>query len=227
MTKHTDTTSAPSRHAGSPLLLSGKYPQIEAACAAVTAAMALTVSAKSNAERIRAGWAEQSAADEANSAYGEELLPALFGGTWRLSTRHANFPDAIFNLGKWRYPNPCLHALFDHPLVFRSAGSRGPDCYKNTVIIGRPYPIVTDDGELTSPARENAAWLAARGWGCWWRKDLSAWYPGWTQLVVAKHGIQACGTPDGFLPIASATAGVAVWDEWRNLPASYLRQVLA
>jgi hypothetical protein len=171
-------------------------------------------------ERRVAEWAEDVAQEEGDAAYAEELLPALFYGEWRLSTRHANFPAAVLNLGRHRYC-PSLHAIFDHPIVFRRAGTKGKDSYKNTVIIGRPYPIVGDDGELASAARENAAFLASLGWGCWWRRDLSTWYPGWTQLVIAKHGIQACGTPDGFTPLASATAGVAVWDEWKNLPKGW------
>jgi hypothetical protein len=196
-----------------------KFPRIVAACVAVTAAKALANAATSKEERLGARPAEWAAAAEATTAYAEELLPTLFGGSWRLSTRNANFPPAVFSSGKWR-PIPSLHSLFDHPLVFRRSGTRGHDSYKNTVILGRPYPIVSAEGELLQSARDVGTWLAERGWGVWWRPDLSSWYPGWTQLVVAKHGIQACGTPDGFTPIASATAGTAVWDEWqRKTPA--------
>jgi hypothetical protein len=42
MTATAYTTSAPTCHAGSRLPMSDKYPRIEAACAAVTAAMALS-----------------------------------------------------------------------------------------------------------------------------------------------------------------------------------------
>jgi hypothetical protein len=96
--------------------------------------------------------------------------------------------------------------------VFRRAGSHGADSYKNTVIIGRPYPSRIRDeatGQFCSHALANAAWLADLGWRCWWCPYLSTWYPGWTQLVVAKHlSQQPTGIPAGFIPIATLRRGV-------------------
>src|ERR1700692_719982 len=110
MTATTNTSSTHTCKAKSRIPLSGNYPRIGAACVAVTAAKAQANAAKSDADRMRAGRAARAATDEANSAYGEELLPALFGGAWRLSS---NFP---FNT------SPCPRALFDHALVFECVG---------------------------------------------------------------------------------------------------------
>lgn len=199
--------------------MSNTFPRIEAACAASTEAMAQQYAAQTTSDRLRASHASRHAAELARAAYGEELLPRLFGGAWRLSRHNHNYPPAILT------PRRChvhvsSHALFDHPLVYRLDGTRGPDSPKNCVIIGRPYGAVVN-GELTTFARQDAAQLAGMGWGIWWRPDLSTWYPGWTQLVVAKHGIQACGTPEVFRPIASPGLGVGAWDEWAMLPAGW------
>ena len=151
-------------------------------------------------------------------AYGEEMLPMLFGGGWRPSTGHRDFPYPIIVRG-----HPHLigqqfgHSLFDHPLTYRRSGTAGPDTRKNTVIIGLPYPIA-GGGKLGTFAREDAAALAALGWGTWWRPDLSTHYPAWTQLVIAKYDLQAIGAGAwGFRPIASPGLGVAAWDEWTDV----------
>ena len=57
------------------------------------------------------------------------------------------------------------------------------------------------DGVLCVQGRPAAAKLAALGWGAWWRHDLSAWFPRWTQL-------------------ASPALGIGVWDEWQSCPPS-------
>lgn len=198
--------------------MSTHFPRVEAACAASTEAMALQRAAKSRTERLRADNASHRADTLAREAYGQEMLPLLFGGGWHPSRRHADFPYAVLTLRRDRMSYPQIgQTLFDHPLVYRQNGTRGPDGPTNVVIIGRPYPIA-QDGKLSTFAREDAAQLAAMGWGTWWRPDLSTHYPGWTQLVVAKHGLQAIGAPGGqFWPIASPDLGVAAWDEWTDV----------
>jgi hypothetical protein len=188
---------------------SDAYPRIEAACVAVKAAMALIDAARDKSEQRFADRAAQAAEAKGVRAYATDLLPIFASGKWRPSADHAHDPDAILDLPPHQ---SSLCALFDHPLVFRRAGSHGADSYKNTVIIGRPYPIRgADTGQFYSQALDNAAWLAERGWRCWWHRDLSTWYPGWTQLVVAKHLFQQpTGIPAGFIPIIAPHLGVGV-----------------
>lgn len=198
--------------------MSTHFPRVEAACAASIEAMTLQLAAKGRAEHMRADNAARGAKALAQGAYGQEMLPTLLGGEWHLSRRNAHFPPAVMTRRRDRLSYPQIgQALFDHPLVYRQNGTHGPDGPTNVVIVGRPYPIA-QDGKLSTFAREDAAQLAALGWGIWWRPDLSTHYPGWTQLVVAKHGLQAIGAPAGqFWPIASPDLGVAAWDEWTDV----------
>lgn len=201
--------------------MSTGFPHVEAACAAAAEAMALERAAETRPQQLRARHAARRASAMAVEAYGEEMLPMLFGGRWRLSTGHSDFPYPIITRGHRHLAYRQIgQTLFDHPLVYRLGGTAGPDTKKNTAIIGRPYPIA-GDGKLGTFAREDADALAAVGWGCWWRPDLSTHYPGWTQLVVAKYDLQAIGAaPWGFWPIASPGLGVAAWGEWAALSPS-------
>jgi hypothetical protein len=179
---------------------------------AVKEAMALADAAnKGKLEQVYADRAAQAAEAKGVAAYARDLLPQFSGSKWRLSTDHANDPDAILELPPYQ---SSLYALLDHPLVFRRAGSHGADSCKNTILIGRPYPSRIRGeatGQFHSQAIGDAAWLAERGWQCWWCRHLSTWYPGWTQLVVAKHlSQQPTGVPAGFTRIIGPRCGVGV-----------------
>ncbi|HVC62387.1 MAG TPA: hypothetical protein VND19_18745 [Acetobacteraceae bacterium] len=181
-----------------------QFPRTEAACLASSEAMTFEHSATTRLDRIRAANASRRADRLAVAAYGEELLPKLFGGGWHLSRRNATFPAGILTPRRYMCQINS-HTWFDHPLVFRQDGTRGPDSPANCVIVGMPYGAVVDD-ELSTSGRQDAEMLGRLGWGIWWRPDLSTHYPGWTQLVVAKHGLLACAASSGFRPIVSPAA---------------------
>ncbi len=133
----------------------------------------------------RAREAAESAYRAVASAYAAELLPALLGGEWRTSDRVLKGRAFLFRPYREHAAAGC-HALFDHPLHFRRCGTRGPLTWRNGALLGQPYDVFGKDGALRDMAMADAAEFARRhGVGVWARRDLSAWYPGWTALVVA------------------------------------------
>ncbi|MBN8904114.1 MAG: hypothetical protein BGO51_28465 [Rhodospirillales bacterium 69-11] len=193
------------------------FPQVAAACAASLDAIVLQRSALTRLERLHADQASRRASEQAMQAYRTELLPRLFGGSWHLSRRNAHFPAAILQAGHRPALRPACWQTFDHPLVFRQAGTSGPDHPRNTVLIGQPYAAVAGS-ELSASVREEAAELADRGWSIHWSPDLSTHYPGWTQLIIARFGIEMSPAAHGFLPIALPGIGVNAWHEWARTP---------
>lgn len=122
----------------------------------------------------------------AAAAYAEELLPLVLGGTSRRTSSAINpyEPDGrLFN----------SRELFDHPLVYRHRGTRGPLTRRDAAVIGMPYATLDDTGEPTDDALRAARALGAIGIGVWARPDLSAWLPGSTRLVIAAPDLYEPG----------------------------------
>jgi hypothetical protein len=131
------------------------------------------------------------------SAYASELLPAILGGSWKQTD------STVWSPGLMRRPvYSDYHGIFDHPVQFRRRGAKGPSTWKNWIILGRPYGLFDDDGSVNPRHRDLAVHLSAReDVGVWARADLSAWFPGWTSLVVAARGLRAADAPRfGLIP---------------------------
>jgi hypothetical protein len=97
------------------------------------------------------------------------------------------------------------HTLFDHPLHYRRVGAKGPLTWKIGILIGRPYNVFDEHGTAQSAARTSAAGVAlAHSVGIWARRDLSAWFPGATSLVIAARGLPDDPERFGFIALAEA-----------------------
>ena len=130
--------------------------------------------------------------DEAKEAYGSELLPLVLGGKWKPST---TFPYDLLSI-RTRMD------LLDHHLSFRRINTRGPATLSNTAFIGQPYNAMSRDGKVSAGAMDEAAVLRNRGVAVWLRQDLSAWYPGWTQLTLLTRDLSYCSPAKyGFVSI--------------------------
>jgi hypothetical protein len=110
--------------------------------------------------------------------YGDELLPAILGGRWQHSS-------ALIS----PLP-PSSRVLLDHRLVFRHPPACGRLQLRDAVLIGMPYHVFIEDGTVNPYALEAAVQLRARGLGVWARSDLSLWYPGYSQLVIATPALR-------------------------------------
>jgi hypothetical protein len=147
------------------------------------------------AEReVRVEWQQRH--DEADAAiegvmaaYAGEMLPAILGGEWirsrvSLHARGRSRGSYVYIAGEV--------GLFDHPIHFRSRHSKGRLTWDNCVIIGQPYlSLRGPDGERDKLSVGMATELRETfGVGVWARDDLSAWYPGWTVLVLAARGLK-------------------------------------
>ena len=116
------------------------------------------------------------------AAYADELLPIILGGRWQRS--HVAVPRG----GDGRYID--AHALFDDRLVFRRAGTRGRLTWQHAAVIGMPYGALDPIDRLPADqATAAASHLADSGVGVWARVDLSCWFPGNSQLVIAAPGL--------------------------------------
>jgi hypothetical protein len=131
----------------------------------------------------------------AYAAYATELLPAitphmsppwspgkaghLIGDHEASTYGRKDIPDL------WSCPR-----LLDHPAIFRRQGVRGPTTWRNAVQIGEPYWI-----DAPAEAVNEARYLAGFGLGVWHRTDLSAWFPGRTNLVVIARGLRPEDAP--------------------------------
>ena len=127
--------------------------------------------------------AQTSAQQSATEAYATELLPAILGGEWQPARSPDWVGDLIRYPGRPRIGCPPIdtHEMFDHPIVFRRKGYKGPLTWRIAAIVGRPYRVIDSVGAFTPEAAHGARWLAEKqGVGYWVRRDLSAWYPGWT-----------------------------------------------
>jgi len=128
---------------------------------------------------VRAEWqraqdAAAAAYEKVANAYATELLPAITGGrTWKRTTRA--FYAARSGRRRKCYVEGEFHGLFDHALTFRNGA--GTKTWHSCALIGQPYPDISED--------EADKLCAEFPVGVWARDDLSAWYPGWTMLVVA------------------------------------------
>jgi hypothetical protein len=175
------------------------YPRVEAAAALSREALSIA--------RDEKEWRKRAAYDAARvaerAAFAEELLPSIFPGTqWAASQ---TWIGRLLNQ-KGRYDSPLMdlvHDLLDHGAVFRRRGSRGPTTWGNAAIIGQPYNAFGNGGEFQEAAIAEARLLAELGVGVWISRELSTWYPGWTSLVVAAHGLQPQeAEKHGFLVLA-------------------------
>lgn len=167
-----------------------QFPQTAAACAEAAAALAGVHATTDNTPaRTAANQRQQRAQEQARHAYAAELLPAILGEAWTVKHRSWNWPGALFTRSPARTP-VLFHALFDHPLVFRRVGARGPAAWTRCALIGLPYDALTKEGAIAPSARDIATALAEQGIPVWVRPDLSCWYPGWTQLTLAAPGLR-------------------------------------
>ena len=126
--------------------------------------------------RLQRPYGDGPAYSLARDRYADELLPALLGGEWKHTSSG---------------PPLCIRvtsALLDHAEVFCRRGARGPLTLENAAVIAAPYGQ-GPERRLPHGADDDAAELAILGLGVWTRSDLSAWYPGWTQLVLAARGL--------------------------------------
>lgn len=154
-----------------------RFPRVEAACVEIT-------DTREWQHELRCGSFTprmRNALIEARRAYADELLPALFGGSWKWldygRTRGALSMLGSHGVGMGR-------GLLDHGITFRPVGLRGNAAKERSVFIGMPYYAFDDDGDLSDGAKADATAWRQRGFGVWARPDLSAWYPGSTNLVL-------------------------------------------
>jgi hypothetical protein len=122
---------------------------------------------------------------EASQAYADELLPDILGGQW-IATRHYGWPP-FYHANNHSIGSP----IYDHEIVFRQRGIRGPNSWQTCAVISQPYNALAVDGE-PRPSFEQAAiaLTAQHNVGVWVRADLSSWFPGSTSLVVIARGLR-------------------------------------
>ena len=123
------------------------------------------------------------------AAYASELLPAILGGAWRRTESAVREPTGLRYYGRPIYSD--YYTLFDHPLHFRRAGTKGMATWTNAVVVGRPYNIFKDGNPRDEAVRHAESLVEKHHVGVWARPDLSAWYPGSTALVIAGKGLRA------------------------------------
>jgi hypothetical protein len=144
------------------------------------------------------------------AAYASELLPAILGGGWVKSgsALSVSAPRLRFFASQTIVAGDWCRTLFDHPLHFRRQGSKGKLTWRTCALIGQPYNhVLRPDGGADPEAQADAASLAEHGIGSWMRRDLSAWYPGWTTLVLAATGLHPEDAPRfGFVALGAAAA---------------------
>lgn len=181
------------------------FPLLRQAMAEFTTAFKLIPTKQPCGRAERIAWrVAQAAADAAQArcedAYATELLPTILGGQWKRTRKTLKAPSEL--AGRPEYPLFGHHNLFDHHLVFRRIGGvPGSTAWRNCAAIGLPYE------HKEQATKEAAAVVQKYGVGVWTRPDLSAWYPGWTCLVVAaiglrpedaaRCGFKALGVPGG------------------------------
>lgn len=184
------------------------YDQARRAACAARAAMAghTPVDWRARGALMQAQEAERTARHVVLWAYASELLPAILGGEWAMC-RHGASP--IWQPHKGRgggdYANSFTGPLLDHTHAFRRAGMRGPLTWRNAALTSEPYDAFDREaGEVPASAAEHARLLRAEhGLGTWLHPDLSAWFRGWTSLVVIASALRPEDAGRvGFIPLA-------------------------
>ena len=139
-------------------------------------------------------------------AYASELLPAILGGEWTMC-RHGASP--IWQPHKGRgvvdYAQSFTGPLLDHTHAFRRAGMRGPLNWRNGALTSEPYDAFDRKaGAIPASAEEHARLLRAEhGLGTWLHPDLSAWFRGWTTLIIIASALRPEDAGGfGFIPLA-------------------------
>ncbi|HEY3911586.1 MAG TPA: hypothetical protein VGM07_17120 [Stellaceae bacterium] len=137
---------------------------------------------------------DEAACREAEAAYADEMLSVILGGEWRLVPRRrcprlaqpVSFfaprgPSKLYGFSSYD------HALFEHYRTYRRRGTRGRATWRDTAVLGMPYDGAwCGEPEAVSSV---ASWFPVAGVGLWTRRDLSAWCPGRTRLVIAAPGL--------------------------------------
>jgi hypothetical protein len=115
---------------------------------------------------------------EFGSAYAALLDEIMPGWGWFKPERDRsdNLTSEYCKWGVRRMPD--TFSLFDHPVLMRKRGLKGPTTWGNSAMIGQPYGS-------PNPQLAGIRWLQERGVAAWTRPDLSLWCPGSTQLVIA------------------------------------------
>jgi hypothetical protein len=118
---------------------------------------------------------------EATGAIAGELLPAVFGGEWKLA-KGGNWPPH----DEWALVTP----LYDHGAIFYQRGARKPHGWHNSAIISQPYNHVFRDGVFHPEFVAAAQALSQR---CqvdtWVNPELSAYFPRQSILVLLAGGL--------------------------------------
>jgi hypothetical protein len=169
-------------------LIDDQFPKVESICCDIRQTFDDAHAAPDKVAKERAYRRQHQLTAEAEAIYADELLPVLLPGEWRVTKRDPHNAYAVLPRPDRYHAN--LHTLLDHAIVYRRAGTRGPINAQCAAVIGLPYDALDkDDGSITGRAIDEASFLARYGIGVWVRANLSAWYPGWTQLVVAAAGL--------------------------------------
>ena len=139
-------------------------------------------------------------------AYAGELLPAILGGEWTMC-RHGASPiwQPHKGQGFGDYAQSFTGPLLDHTHAFRRAGVRGPLTWRNGALTSEPYDAFDRKaGAVPASAEEHARLLRAEhGLGTWLHPDLSAWFRGWTTLVIVASALRPEDAGGfGFIPLA-------------------------
>lgn len=142
--------------------------------------------------------------DAAIARYADEMLPAILGGEWKRSSCDTFSLLGIRAIKGFTF-GIRVQALFDHQVGYRICGAKGPHTWKNCVLLGQPYHAFDRRGEITSDAKAIANQLKRIGVAVWVRRDLSAWFPGATQLVLASPRLMGKSADQfGFVAIGDA-----------------------
>lgn len=197
---------------------SAQFPLLHAAMVAFEAAFKVSQALPSPplSSRRQAQDREVEARANVVRAYASELLPAILGGSWKKTDSTVWIPSRGL-IGRPVYSD--YHELFDHPVQFRRRGAKGASTWESWVILGRPYNTFDKHGSVNPRHRDLAGHLSTRqDVGVWARRDLSAWFPGSTSLVVAARGLRAEDAPKfGFEALAEAPGGLLVSERaWRR-----------
>ena len=119
---------------------------------------------------------------QADAAYAGELLPAVLGGEWKPATNSA-----------WSGPmrgDDTTGMLFDHDKTFRRRDATGPHRWNTCAIVSQPFGPVLHDGVFHPGFVAGAQALWDRhGVGVWVSRELSAYSPGRSVLVLMAKGL--------------------------------------
>jgi hypothetical protein len=169
---------------------------------------------RARAASARAGssdtWNEERAAhrawSRAQQSYGDAMLEPILGGPWDLTSAVSGVTGRAYPRTVDDRPLVTVFAqlLGGRPLVFARRG-RLPLSAATTAFVAESAVFNDRDGSVLPRALEQAAQLAAHGYGAWARADLTQFQRGDQSLLIAAAGLTAARAPGfGFVSLASA-----------------------